>query len=57
VIKLGVLLWKIKPYYLLWCLWRKINYINFEDHERSLAELESMFFSTLYTWIAVFVAP
>jgi len=39
---------------------RVITFSNdrrFEDHERSLAELESFFFFTLYTWIAVFVAP
>jgi hypothetical protein len=40
--------WKIVPPCLLWCLWREMNDMNFEDRERTMKELESFFFYTLY---------
>jgi hypothetical protein len=33
-----------EPSCLLWCLWREINDRSFEDRERSLEELKSLFF-------------
>jgi hypothetical protein len=41
-------MWKMVPTCLLWCLWRKINDINFEDRERTLEEIKALFFKTLY---------
>jgi hypothetical protein len=34
--------------YLLWCLWREMNVISFEDRERTLEEIKSPFFKILY---------
>jgi hypothetical protein len=33
-----------------------MNYRSFEDCERTLEEIKSLFFNTLYIWIAVFVS-
>jgi hypothetical protein len=32
---------------LTWCIWRERNDRNFEDHERTLVELNALFFTTL----------
>jgi hypothetical protein len=53
----SAVVWKIVPSCLLWGLWREINDISFKDRERSLAELESFFIFTVFTWMAAFVAP
>lgn len=39
-----------------WCLWREINDRSFEDHEKTLEELKSFFFNTLYFWTEAFYA-
>jgi hypothetical protein len=49
--------WKMVPTCLFWCLWREMNDRNFEDRERSLEEILSLFFETLYLWTAAFVSP
>ena len=49
--------WKIVPMCLLLCLWRKKNDINFEDRERTLEEIKSLFFKTLYLWTTAYVYP
>jgi len=36
------------PSFLLWCLWREINDISFEDRKRIVVELKSFFFNFLY---------
>jgi hypothetical protein len=51
-----LVVWKMLPC-LLWCLWREHNDISFENRERTLSELKSLLFSTLYIWIAAFLAP
>jgi hypothetical protein len=40
---------------MFWCLWGDMNYRTFEDRERSLGELLSLFFDTLYLWTAAFL--
>ena len=45
------------PHCLLWCLWRERNASCFEDLERSLEELKSFFFFSLFTWTADYLAP
>jgi hypothetical protein len=46
------------PSCLLWCLWREMNDKSFEDRERSLEKLKSLFFFyTLYLWTTTFVSP
>jgi O-antigen/teichoic acid export membrane protein len=49
--------WKMVPLCLLWCLWRERNAKRFEDLERSLEELKSFFFFSLFTWIVAYLAP
>jgi hypothetical protein len=41
---------------ILWCLWREMNDRSFEDRERTLKGIMSLFFNTLYLWIAAFVS-
>jgi hypothetical protein len=49
--------WKMVPSCLLWCLWREINDISFEDHKKTLDEIKSLFFNILYLWTTTFVCP
>jgi hypothetical protein len=49
--------WKMVPSCFLWCLWSEMNDRSFEDRERSLEEIKSLFFNTLYLWTAAFVYP
>jgi hypothetical protein len=42
---------------LLWCLWRERNDRQFKDKERTIKELISFFFHSLYSWTAAFLAP
>jgi len=50
-------MWKIVHSCLLWCLWRESNDRCFKDWERTLAQLMSLVFNTLYSWTAAFLAP
>jgi len=52
----SVAVWKMVPSYLMWCLWRKRNYLSFEDRERKLVELFFFFFHFLFLWTTAFVA-
>jgi hypothetical protein len=47
---------KMVPLCISWCLWRKMNDRSFEDCERSLEEIKSLFFNTLYLWTTAFVS-
>ena len=47
----SVLVWKMIPHCLIWCLWRERNARHFEDSERHLHELKSLFFHTLFEWV------
>jgi hypothetical protein len=49
--------WKMVPRCLLWCLLRERNDRQFEDKERSIEELISFFFHSLYSWVATFLTP
>jgi hypothetical protein len=49
--------WKMVPSCLMWCLWREQNDRNFEDQERSIEELKSFFFHSLFSWTAAYLAP
>jgi hypothetical protein len=56
VVALGVLLYgKIMPSCLMWCFWGDRNDRTFENQERTLEELKSFFFSSLFSWTAVFL--
>lgn len=50
-------MWKIVHSCLLWCLWRESNDRCFKDRERTLAQLMSLVFNTLYSWTTAFLAP
>jgi hypothetical protein len=39
------------------CLWREMNYRCFDECERTLEELQSCFFNTLYLWTAAYIFP
>jgi hypothetical protein len=49
--------WKMDRCLLIWCLWRERNDRQFEDKERTIEELISFLFYSLYSWTAVFLAP
>jgi hypothetical protein len=53
----SAVVWKMLPSCLLWCIWKERKDRSFEDHERTLEELISFFFYTLYIWIAAFDSP
>lgn len=48
---------KMVPTYIFWCLWKEKNDRTFEDKERSLEDILSLFYSTLYSWTAVVIFP
>jgi hypothetical protein len=39
------------------CVWKEINNGSFEDLERSLEDILTSFFHTLYLWTMSFVSP
>jgi hypothetical protein len=39
------------------CLWREMNDRSFENRDKTLEEIKSLFFNTLYLRIAAFVSP
>jgi hypothetical protein len=49
--------WKTAPTCLFWCLWGKRNNQSFEDVEKTLEELLSSFYHTLYLWTTAYVFP
>jgi len=53
----SVVIWKMVPICLFWCLWKEINNRYFEDLERSLEDILASFFHPLYLWTVVFVFP
>jgi hypothetical protein len=53
----SAVVWKMVPCCLLWCLWKERNDRQFKDKERSMEELMSFFFYSLYSWTAAFLAP
>jgi len=48
----SAVVWKMVLCCLLWCLWRKHNDRQFEDKEKTIEELISFFFYSLYSWTA-----
>jgi hypothetical protein len=40
-----------------WCVWKEINNRFFEDKERMLGEILSLFYETLYQLTTVYVSP
>jgi hypothetical protein len=53
----SVVVWKMVPCCLLWCLCRERNDRQFEDKKRIIEEIISFFFYSLYSWMTAFLAP
>jgi hypothetical protein len=53
----SAVVWKMVPCCLMWCLWRERNDRQFEDKERTIEDLISFFFHSLYSWSDAFLAP
>ena len=53
----SAIVWKTVPLCLLWSLWRKRNDRNFNDQGRTLEELKSSFFFSLFTWTTACLIP
>jgi hypothetical protein len=53
----SAVVWKMVHSYLLWCLWRERNDKHFENKERTIEELITFFFFSLFSWTAMFLAP
>ena len=47
----SVLVWKMVPHCLIWCLWHERNTRHFEDSARHIHELKLFFFHTLFDWV------
>jgi hypothetical protein len=52
----SVAVWKMVRTFFFWCVWKDMNDIYFEDRERSLGEILSLFYETLYLWMAAYVS-
>jgi hypothetical protein len=46
-----VLIWKMIPHCLIWCLWHERNARHFLDSERHIHELKLFFFHSLFDWV------
>ena len=50
-------MWKMVPMCLFWCVWKEMNDRSYEDKEKTLGEILSLFYETLYLWIVAYVSP
>ena len=49
----NIVVWRIVPHCLMWCISWERNSRSFEDRERPILEFKSFFFSTLLEWCLV----
>jgi hypothetical protein len=47
----NLVVWRMVPHCVMWCLWRERNARHFEDSERYIVDLKLLFFQTLYEWV------
>ena len=47
----NMVVWRMIPHCVMWCLWRERNARHFKDCEKSVEDLKLMFFHTLYEWV------
>jgi hypothetical protein len=47
----NMVIWRVVPHCVIWCLWRERNARLFEDSESSVVDIKLLFFQTLYTWV------
>ena len=52
----SVVVWKMVPLCIMWCIWRDRNARCFEDSLRSSEDLLHFFLFTLFTWTAGWLA-
>jgi hypothetical protein len=52
----SVAVWKMVPTCLFWCVWKERNDRCFEDKERMLGTILSLFYDTLYLWTVAYVS-
>ena len=52
----SVIMWKMVPLCLMWCIWRERNARCFEDSSRNIEDLTHFFLSTI-TWTTGWLAP
>jgi hypothetical protein len=45
-----VLVWRMAPLCLMWCLWKEQNVRSFEDCETIALNLKKLVLQTLFTW-------
>jgi hypothetical protein len=53
----SVIVWKMVPLCLMWCIWRERNAQCFEDSSWNIEDLTHFFLSTLFNWTAGWLAP
>ena len=53
----NAVVWKMVPYCIMWCLWSERNKRYFDDFNSSWEDLLHFFFTNLFTWAAVWLAP
>jgi hypothetical protein len=51
----SVVVWKMVLTCLFWYLWKEMNNRNFEDRERPIGDIISLFFEASYLWTAACV--
>jgi hypothetical protein len=54
---MSVMIWKMVPIYIFWCVWKERNNRCFEDLESSMEDILASFFHTLYLWTVTFLSP
>ena len=53
----SAVVWKMVLHCIMWCLWSERNRRYFDDSESSREDLLHLFFITLFTWAAAWLAP
>jgi hypothetical protein len=53
----SAVVWKMTHICIFWCLWWERNNRSFEDLERTLEEILSLFYHSLYCWTSAYVHP
>ena len=46
-----MVIWRMVPHCVIWCLWKERNARLFEDCESSMVDIKLLFFQTLYAWV------
>ena len=46
-----IVIWRVVPHCVIWCLWWERSTHHFEDCERTIPMLKFLFFQTLFEWV------